>query len=56
MRASRNWEDFKQKVDDVLPRCEETLKLPFMAEPISILVIDSSSVSEEREGLQLPTQ
>jgi hypothetical protein len=46
MRASRTWEEFKQRVDDALPRCGETLKLPFMAKPI--LIAESSSSDSEK--------
>jgi hypothetical protein len=45
MRASKTWDEFKQRVDEALPRCGETLKLPYMAEPIWIGE-SSSSASE----------
>ena len=35
MKVSRSWDDFKAKVDEALPRCGDTLRLPFMTEPIS---------------------
>jgi len=36
MRTSKTWDEFKQKVDEALPRCGETLKLPYMADPIPL--------------------
>lgn len=41
MRASSTWEEFKQRVDEALPRCGETLRLPYMATPI--LIVEPSS-------------
>lgn len=49
MRASKTWEEFKQRVDDALPRCGETLRLPFMSKPI-LIAESSSSPSGEKEA------
>lgn len=46
MRASKDWDEFKQKVDEALPRLGDTLKLPYMAEPILISESSSSALDE----------
>jgi hypothetical protein len=49
MRASKDWNEFKQRVDDALPRCGETLKLPYMAK--AILIPESTSSASEDEAV-----
>lgn len=35
MRASNSWDEFKRQLDRALPRRGDTLKLPFMADPVT---------------------